>query len=423
MSIQTICNNCFTGTGGLNPCPQCGFDNRTAYNNPQQLPLGTLLNRQYLIGRALGQGGFGITYLGFDLSSNQRMAIKEYFPSGLVTRQAAMVQPITQETQTAFIRGVDAFYREARILARLVNYPNIVSVINFFQENGTAYFVMEYIEGQSFKDYLESRGGRIPFEEALFLLMPVMQSLDAVHKEGMLHRDIAPDNIYITNAGPTKLLDFGAARFHEEEDTHSVRTIIKPGYAPMEQYASGSAQGPWTDVYAMGATFYRAVTGIVPPDAPTRALHDDLRSPAQSGIILPANADNAIMRAMALNIVFRFRSIADFGKMLVRIDSLPVQNARIPNSPQPQPYPVDLPTQRLNQIKQSEPVTQIKIIQPPVQVRKTNRLVKWIVIAGIVLLLLLIAILILRNRAISNSAEIESAVMIHICGSEYRKFF
>lgn len=423
MSIQPICYNCFIGTGGLNPCPQCGFDNRTVYNNPQQLPLGTLLNRQYLIGRALGQGGFGITYLGFDLSSNQRMAIKEYFPSGLVTRQAAVVQPITQETQTAFIRGVDAFYKEARILAKLVNYPNIVSVINFFQENGTAYFVMEYIEGQSFKDYLENRGGRISFEEALFLLMPVMQSLDAVHKEGMLHRDIAPDNIYITNAGPTKLLDFGAARYHEDEDTHSVRTIIKPGYAPMEQYASGSAQGPWTDVYAMGATFYRAVTGKVPPDAPTRALHDDLRSPAQMGIILPVNADNAIMRAMALNIVFRFRSIADFGKMLTQVDSNPTPNARILNSSQPKPFQQDLPTQRMNQGKQPEPVTQIKIIQPPVQIRGKSRLLRWIVMAVIILLLLIIAAWILRIKTIFYSKRNESAVMIHICRSVYGKFF
>ena len=368
LTNNNICFNCFSGTGGQNPCPHCGYENYNACNYPQQLPLGTILNRQYLVGRALGQGGFGITYLGFDLSSNQRMAIKEYFPSGLAIRQGLILQPITQETQTAFLHGVELFYKEATILAKLIRYPNIVSVFNFFQENGTAYFVMEYIEGLSFKDYLESRGGRIPFEEALNLLFPVMQSLDIVHHEGMLHRDIAPDNIYITRGGQTKLLDFGAARFHQRDDTHSIRTIIKPGYAPMEQYTSTSAQGPWTDVYAIGATFYRAITGIVPPDAPTRAMHDEIRPPSQLGVQLPADADFAIMRALAPNIVFRFRSVSDFCRNLVRSETASVQNSAMPNPPLPATAVSEPPTQWLNPAsKQPEPVTRVILSQSSFQ--------------------------------------------------------
>lgn len=412
MTNHNICFNCFSGTAGQNPCPLCGFDNRNTCNYPQQLPLGTILNRQYLVGKALGQGGFGITYLGYDLSTNQRMAIKEYFPSGLAIRQGLVLQPITQETQTAFLHGVELFYKEATILARLIRYPNIVSVFNFFQENGTAYFVMEYIEGLSFKDYLESRGGRIPFEEALNLLIPVMQSLDIVHHEGMLHRDIAPDNIHITRGGQTKLLDFGAARFHQREDTHSIRTIIKPGYAPMEQYTSTSAQGPWTDVYAMGATFYRAITGIVPPDAPTRAMHDEIYSPSQLGIQLPQEADYAIMRALAPNIVFRFRSISDFCKNLVQSESATIQKSSNSNPSIPLSALSEAPTRWLNPAeKQPEPVTQVIQNHTPVQAvnkdpelisffreekkqvkmfRKNNTVRSWILIIGFMLIILIL---------------------------------
>ncbi len=360
VSIQNICNNCFTGTGGKNPCPQCGFDNLSSFNNSQQLQYGTVLNRQYLVGKTLGQGGFGITYLGYDLVNHNRIAIKEYFPSGLVIREGAQVQPILPENQAAFHRGVEAFFREARILAKLINFPNIVGVLNFFQEKGTAYFVMEYIEGQSLRGYLESRGGRISYEEALVLLRPIMASLDAVHQEGMLHRDIAPDNIYVTEAGETKLLDFGAARYHEEEDTHSIRTVIKPGYAPMEQYPSGSSQGPWTDVYGMGATFYRAITGIVPPDAPTRSLKDDLLPPSQLGVALPMEADHAIMRALALNIIFRFRSMTEFSNMLVRQDPIQTQMPPGPVSDRAQ----DTDRQPFTQQIRSEPITEVRLKLP-----------------------------------------------------------
>ena len=317
---QTCCN-CFSGTNGVNPCPVCGYDNSLVVGRGQALPQGTILHDGFFVGRVLGQGGFGITYLGYELHSKRRIAIKEYFPSGVVVRDGAKVQPTSAENNAFFRRGLELFNKEAQILSRLSGQPNIVEVISFFFENNTGYFVMEFLEGNSLKDYLAIRGGRISFQEALKLLLPTMDALETVHHEGMLHRDIAPDNVFVTNDGVAKLIDFGAARFRREDETKSIRTIVKPGYAPMEQYTSQTAQGPWSDVYAMGATIYRAITGITPPDAPTRSMNDELQSPAQLGCQLPNNADYAIMRALSPRIVFRFASMGEFINALKKPDS------------------------------------------------------------------------------------------------------
>ncbi len=324
------CFNCFAGIDGQNPCPNCGFDNFGMEVKPQQLPPGTILHEGVMVGHVLGQGGFGITYLGYDLVGKRRVAVKEYFPAGMVVRQNGILQATSNEHQASFNRGLESFNKEARILSKLGNLPNIVNVHSFFFENGTGYFVMEFVEGQTLKDYLTSRGGKLDFPETLRLLLPVAQALQAVHHEGMLHRDIAPDNIFVTQNGQTKLMDFGAARFHVFQETQSVRTIVKPGYAPMEQYASQSAQGPWTDVYALGATFYRTLTGKVPLDAPTRSLHDELQSPLQLGCHLPKNADYAIMRAMSPQIMFRFRTVSDFIRVLTLPDSISPVSQYIP---------------------------------------------------------------------------------------------
>ena len=329
--MNQTCYNCFSGTNSVNPCPVCGFDNAAAGDRGQALPQGTILHDGFFVGRVLGQGGFGITYLGYELHSKRRIAIKEYFPSGVVVRDGTKVQPTGAENNAFFRRGLELFNKEAQILSRLSGQPNIVEVISFFFENNTGYFVMEFLEGNSLKDYLAIRGGRISFQEALKLLLPTMEALETVHHEGMLHRDIAPDNVFVTNEGVAKLIDFGAARFRREDETKSIRTIVKPGYAPMEQYTSQTAQGPWSDVYAMGATIYRAITGITPPDAPTRSMNDELQSPAQLGCQLPNNADYAIMRALSPRIVFRFASMAEFIAALKKPDS-----AYEPESPQTQ---------------------------------------------------------------------------------------
>lgn len=339
MSNHQICYNCFSGTNGINPCPYCGFDNSSVEKKQHLLTPGTILHEGYLIGRPLGQGGFGITYLGYDLASHSRVAIKEYFPAGIAVRQNGIVQAASDENQAIFKKGVETFNKEAQILSHLGSQPNIVNILAFFFENGTGYFVMEFLEGRSLKDYLNARGGKLSFQETVSLLLPVMKALSAVHHEGMLHRDIAPDNIYVTDDGQVKLMDFGAARYHTFLETQSIRTIVKPGYAPMEQYTSQSAQGPWTDVYAMGATIYRTLTGIVPPDAPSRYIKDEIKSPLQLGCILPNNADYAIMRALSPQIVFRFRTMDDFAGALTMPDP-PVPLQAMPINPMKLNQPV-----------------------------------------------------------------------------------
>ena len=314
MNTGGICLSCFQNTGGLNPCPHCGADAAHIQTSMQHLTPGTVLNQNYLIGKALGQGGFGITYIGWDLNAWRIVAVKEYYPSGLVTRErGTVVTPIDAAAKTKLKKGVNLFFKEALILGNFSSHPNIVNVLHFFRQNNTAYIVMEYINGKSLKDYLQARGGSISFTEAMQILCPIMLALDDLHHTGLLHRDIAPDNIYLTVDGHAKLLDFGAARYHFGEETQSASSVIKPGYAPLEQYSdNNNDQGPWTDVYAMGATFYRALTGKVPVAAPDRAIGKVLQSPRELGVNIPDPVDKAIMHAMNMKPEARYVSIRSF---------------------------------------------------------------------------------------------------------------
>ena len=312
MDVERVCYGCFREKPDDAPvCPHCGFG-REEEQPFLALPMGTVLRGRYLVGRVLGVGGFGITYLGYDLVLEIRVAVKEYMPSGLATRHADRHRVVlTGRGKEDYERGLDRFLEEARILARLQGTPHIVSVQDHFQENGTAYFVMEYVDGMSLKAYLASQGGKIPWGQALTILLPVMEALVRVHDLGLTHRDISPDNIFITAGGESKLLDFGAARFSAGEEK-SVSVILKHGFAPEEQYSSHGSQGPWTDVYAMGATLYRCVTGELPPDAIARVRSDTLKRPSELGIPLPADLEGAVLKAMAVKAEDRFPSMEAF---------------------------------------------------------------------------------------------------------------
>ena len=314
MNFSGICLSCFQHTGGLNPCPHCGADAAHIQTSLQHITPGTILNQNYLIGKALGQGGFGITYIGWDLNAWRIVAIKEYYPSGLVTRERGLVvTPIDEDAKIKLKKGVNQFFKEALVLGSFNTHPNIVNVLHFFRQNNTAYIVMEYINGKSLKDYLLARGGSISFTEAMQILCPIMLALDDLHHTGLIHRDIAPDNIYLTVDGHAKLLDFGAARFSIGEETQNAASVIKPGYAPLEQYSgSGTEQGSWTDVYAMGATFYRALTGKVPTAASDRAMGKPLKSPRELGVNIPEPVDKAIMHAMNMKPEERYISMRLF---------------------------------------------------------------------------------------------------------------
>lgn len=263
-------------------CEHCGYDEANA-NASHQLPAGTVLQEQYLVGRVLGQGGFGITYMGWDLYLDIPVAIKEYYPNGTVMREAAVsmsVSNCTNDEGARFNNNKERFLREAKSLARFSQVPEIVQIKNFFLANNTAYIVMEYVEGITLKQYVKDKGGKLSVEETLSILGPVMETLCKVHKAGLVHRDISPDNIMMLPGGGAKLLDFGAVRdvgaaTVNKELTKSTEAILKQGYAPIEQYLNRGALGAWTDVYALCATIYYCLTGEVPQSAPERMLEGE----------------------------------------------------------------------------------------------------------------------------------------------------
>ena len=307
------CPNCF-GASRITPCPHCGWQPGQD-NPPPALPLGRVLDGRYRIGRVLGHGGFGITYLAWDDNLHLRLAIKEYFPRDSAGRAPDGVSLAVYSGQAGdqFTYGLDRFLEEARALAHFDQHPGIVTVKNFFRAHGTGYCVMDYVEGITLRQYLEQQsGGRISVADALKLLMPVMDALRAVHKEGLLHRDLAPDNIYLTADGRIKLLDFGAARFAASEHSKSLSIILKPGYAPEEQYRSKGKQGPWTDVYGLAATFYRAITGTVPSEALDRTEEDELLPPSKQGIAIQPQQEAVLLKALAIKAPLRYKSISEF---------------------------------------------------------------------------------------------------------------
>ena len=241
-------------------------------NYRNSLPLGSML-LEYRLESVLGSGGFGMTYLAYDTNLELKVAIKEYLPVELAVRAVdGCIVPVSSGTEYNYKWGLDRFLQEARLLAKF-SHPNIVTVGRYFEANGTAYMVMNYESGVSLSQMLR----RIPEpdEELLLrILMPLLDGLRAVHMAGFLHRDIKPSNIFIRDTGVPVLLDFGAARLASSASTHTITSILTPGYAPLEQYSKEGNQGPWTDVYSLAAVFYRAVVGDNPPDVVTR-LKDD----------------------------------------------------------------------------------------------------------------------------------------------------
>jgi serine/threonine protein kinase/Flp pilus assembly protein TadD len=309
------------------------------------LPQGTELNHRYVIESLLGHGGFGITYAAHDKTLNVRVAVKEYLPRQLATRSEGQtkVSVFTGEARQHYDYGLRKFMEEARSVARFAHHPNVVSARDYFEANGTAYMVMEYVEGVTLKEYVEKKGGRISFEEAKGIMMPVMDALREVHQAGMLHRDVSPDNIYITTSAQVKILDFGAARYFAGEQSKSLSVILKPGYAPEEQYRSSGKQGSWTDVYAVGATIYKALTGKTPPDALDRKEEDTLEPPSRLGVSIPPAAEQALLRALSVGAGQRFQNMGEFQQALTGGEPMTMGFQPAPASFQPAPEPSYIP--------------------------------------------------------------------------------
>ena len=302
-------------------CPHCGADPAANVNAPNQLECGSILAGTYLVGCVLGQGGFGITYIGLDLNLNLKVAIKEYYPEGYVTREGhthSSVIPLPGERKVLFERGKDKFVNEAQILAKFSEDPSIVGVRGFFQENGTAYIVMNFLEGETLKQYVQQRGGKLPADEVLTMMGPLLASLSKVHAVGLLHRDISPDNIMRRKNGSLVLLDFGAARQMSVDGEHSNTINVKHGYAPEEQYRTHGEQGPWTDVYALCATIYRLTTGVTPLQALDRAMNDvPLLPPNKLGADFSLAQQQAILHGLAVRAGRRTQSIEQLQQELI----------------------------------------------------------------------------------------------------------
>lgn len=280
-------------------------------SNTRCLKPGVILKERYKIEEVIGAGGFGITYRAWDPLLQSYVAIKEYYPSGIATRSAdssKVCVPVGQE-QREYHRGRIRFLKEAQDVARFQSEPNIVSIYDYLEENDTAYMVMEYLHGCTLKQYIREHGGRLDTDHILHICLSVLDALAVVHKAGMIHRDISPENIFICEDLTVKLIDFGAAKqvYLDGEQTMSV--VLKPGYAPPEQYAKKDKQGPWTDIYALGATLYFAATGEKPEESFGRVLEDTIKPVCEVNPEIPRAMSQVIMRAMSVKIENRYQTV------------------------------------------------------------------------------------------------------------------
>lgn len=295
-------------------CPHCGFDPNAYKVNPRCLRLGTKLAGKYIIGKVIGEGGFGITYIGWDEKLELPIAIKEFFPPKIASRDTTTgnntIYMFDHADEKSFEEGMRRSVKEARSMSKLEAYEGIVSIRDFFNENKTAYIIMEYVDGETLKEYLKENGKMEP-EDVLKVMKPVMKALEQMHRTGMIHRDISPDNIMIRRDGQVKLIDFGAARVAQEEDEKSLTVMLKRGFSPEEQYRSKGHQGPWTDIYALCATMYYMLTGVIPPESMERVLEDKYVSLKEYDIELDTKIADAIDKGLCVLAKNRYQSMSD----------------------------------------------------------------------------------------------------------------
>lgn len=274
----------------------------------QKLAGKTILNGKYEIRHLLGAGGFGMTYLAEDKSLRQMVVLKEYFPPQLTRREEegnALVLPREKKDLRTFQKGKADFLLEARRMSKLFKVPAVVKILDWFEENNTAYLVMEQVRGISLESYMERMEVPFSFERAWEMLEPVAKALEKVHALGIIHRDLNPSNLMVQEDGTIKVIDFGAARkYLDNEKTMTV--LVKRGYAPLEQYMHKGKQGPWTDVYALCATLYEMITGVRPDPSISRAKKDELFLPSSYGAEISPEEEAALTRGLELDYRKRF---------------------------------------------------------------------------------------------------------------------
>ena len=273
-----------------------------------------LASGEYQVTKVLGQGGFGITYQGIDTKLNRTVALKEFFPEGC-WREGTTVVSAGRWNKSSYIDAKQRFLEEGQALGKF-NHFGIVRVFYYFEENNTAYMVMEYLQGQTLTELLNLRGDKLPEAEALSYINIIGQSLDIVHQAQMLHQDIKPDNIVLAQDGRVVLIDFGAAKDFAGRSTTRFTTLLTPGYAPLEQYGQSLKCADYTDIYALGATLYHLVTGTVPVSAIERAAGVPLKTAREINPNLSYSTSSAIARAMAMDVQHRPQSVREFLDLL-----------------------------------------------------------------------------------------------------------
>lgn len=317
LDAEHLCMKCMNGYVKDGRCMVCNSPQMMVQELPTALPLRCILNGRYLIGRMLGAGGFGITYLGYDLIENRRIAIKEFMPTGMVRRDIGKTQMQIVSDKKDFTDSMQRFLEEARMIYHYQKNPHILQIYSLFQENQTAYYIMEYLDGADLKHLLKARGGKMSWPEIKNITLQVIDALAVLHADGVVHRDISPDNIFISPQGKATLIDFGAARLFIAQKQLTV--ILKRKYAPIEQYETRGKQGPWTDTYALAATIYHALTGELPPEATSRAYRDDIKTFRQCGVVLEEYVERALYKALRVEPEERYRNVVDFRNDLLGI--------------------------------------------------------------------------------------------------------
>lgn len=314
MELKNLCMGCMEYKGSVLECPKCGWKESGLPESTLHLPPRTILAGKYILGRVLGQGGFGITYLAWDINLKTKLAIKEYLPQSIVTRVPGDRDVITYKESLSdqFDYGLEKFLQEARTLARFIDHHHIVSVRDFFRESNTAYLVMNYLEGKTLKEHLEQNSAPLSYSQIHQLFSPLLDALEDIHRAGILHRDISPDNIYLRRDGKLVLIDFGAARQAIDHKGSGISVIVKPGFTPEEQCRREGKQGPWTDIYALAASMYWVMTGQKPPESLDRLASDTLISPSDQGVVIPADAEKALLKALSVKSANRYKTAGDF---------------------------------------------------------------------------------------------------------------
>lgn len=315
---QELCPKCMTVLSDSTVCPNCGMDTASYHPEKHHLPPRTILNGKYLVGCVLGEGGFGITYVGWDLLLHTMVAIKEYFPIGIVARDNTVtnvVSVFSGKSEQYFQHDREKFLTEARMLAKFDGMPGIVGVKNFFKENGTAYIVMEYIQGITLAQFVEKNGGKLFFGRVMDLLDMPMQALSKMHQQKAYHRDISPENIMVAEDGSVKLIDFGSSR--TDTDSKTTHLKVRNGFSPIELYTMSEKEGPFSDIYSLSATIYRCVTGIEPMPATSRVSDDQLVPPIKAGARgMTPQQETALLQGMAVKPQERCQRVEDLHQAL-----------------------------------------------------------------------------------------------------------